>query len=191
MRLAILGGTFNPVHIGHLSLSEDVHRTLGYDRILLIPAHIPPHKVMAEGASSADRLEMLRIAAEGISYLESDDCELVRGGVSYTIDTIAYLEEKYAHCLDGKIGLIIGQDLCPGFSSWRESSVIAEKTDIIIAKRPLAPILDFMYPFTQLENTLLSISSSEIRKNAASLKSIRYLVPEGVYRYIKAHHLYE
>lgn len=191
MRLAILGGTFNPIHTGHLALADDVHISLGYDRVLLIPANIPPHKAVSEGATSADRLAMLRLAIEGVSFLGAENCELARGGLSYTIDTIGYLEQKYAGEIEGKIGLVIGEDLVGGFLSWKEAAKIAEKTDIIIAKRPGSPVDKFPYPFIQLANPLLSISSSDIRTNIASSKSWRYLVPPEVYSYIKAHNLYE
>ena len=191
MKLAIFGGTFNPVHTGHLALVDDVRNTLGYDLILLVPANIPPHKDLADGASAADRLAMLRLATDGVSFLGVEDCELERGGLSFTIDTLGFLEEKYAGKIEGKIGLIIGQDLIAGFQTWKNAAGIAEKADIIVAKRPLSGTEAFMYPYRPLENPLLSISSSEIRDRIASAKSWRYLVPDPVYRYIVEHHLYE
>lgn len=191
MKLAIFGGTFNPVHTGHLALVDDVRNTLGYDLILLVPANIPPHKDVAGGASAADRLAMLRLATDGVSFLGVEECELARGGLSFTIDTLGYLEEKYAGKIEGKIGLIIGQDLVAGFQTWKNAAGIAEKADIIVAKRPLSGAEAFMYPYTPLENPLLSISSSEIRDRIGSAKSWRYLVPDPVYRYIVEHHLYE
>lgn len=191
MRIAILGGTFNPLHIGHLALADDVRTRLGYDRILLIPANIPPHKELAGGAGAADRLEMLRRAASDTEWLGVEDCEIVRGGVSYTIDTVTYLEEKYALELEGKIGLVIGQDLVPGFSTWKNAAVIAERTDIILALRPGSTGVQFDVPHIPLENPLLTVSSSDIRARISSGKSWRYLVPDPVYRYIVEHNLYE
>ena len=191
MRIALLGGTFNPVHIGHLALADDVHISLGYDRILLVPANIPPHKVMEGGTASHDRLEMLRRAVAGVPFLDVEDCELVRGGLSYTIDTVNFLEQKYASSLEGKIGLIIGNDLVSGFSLWRNADALSGKTDIIIANRPGSAYGDFPYPFIPLSNPLLSISSSDIRSNITGGKSWRYLVPEAVFRYIIEYKLYE
>ena len=174
-----------------MALADDVHVSLGYDRVLLVPANLPPHKALAGGASPQDRLAMLRLAAQGSDSIGVDDCELARGGLSFTIDTVAYLEQKYAGSLEGKIGLVIGQDLVPGFVAWNRHAELAEKTEIIIAKRPGCRVGDFPYPFTELSNPLLSVSSSEIRANIAAGKSWRYLVPEGVYRYIVEHTLYE
>jgi nicotinate-nucleotide adenylyltransferase len=191
MRLAILGGTFNPVHIGHLALADDVRASLGYDRVLLVPANIPPHKDFAGGACAADRLAMLHLAADGSGFLRVEECEIERGGLSYTIDTIRHLEAKFAGMLDGRIGLVFGQDLAAGFPSWKESTLLAEKTDIIIAKRPGSGDCPFSFPFTPLENSLLSISSSAIRDGIARAKSWRYLVPDTVYRYIVEHNLYD
>lgn len=191
MRIAILGGTFNPVHIGHLALADDVRVSLGYDRVLLVPANVPPHKAVLGGAEPAERLEMLRLATAGNDWLRVEECELERGGLSYTIDTIRHLETKFAGQLDGKIALVFGQDLAAGFSSWKESAELARRTDIVIAKRPGLDDCPFPYPFTALENPLLSISSSAIRDAIATGKSWRYLVPESVYRYIVDRNLYE
>ena len=191
MRIAILGGSFNPVHIGHLALADDVRVSLGYDLVLLVPANVPPHKAVPDGAEPAERLEMLRLATAGNDWLQVEACELERGGLSYTIDTIRHLETKFAGQLEGKIALVFGQDLASGFSSWKESAELARRTDIVIAKRPGSGDCPFPYPFTPLENPLLSISSSAIRDAIAAGKSWRYLVPESVYRYIVDRNLYE
>lgn len=191
MRLAILGGTFNPVHCGHIALARDVHESLAYDLVLLIPANLPPHKELAGGSTSVDRLAMLNLACGEFSFVRIEDCELMRGGKSYTIDTIEYLEKKYADLLEGKIGLVIGEDLVAGFTSWKDSSKLLGKVDIIIARRPGNALLHVPFHFTPLLNPLLEISSTEIRENCALRKSCRSLVPEQVYRYIKEHKLYE
>jgi nicotinate-nucleotide adenylyltransferase len=101
------------------------------------------------------------------------------------------LEEKYKGRLEGKIGLVIGGDLADGFLSWKDPDKIAETADIVIANRPGSPVGDFPYPCQRLSNPLLTISSSDIRSNIASLKSWRYLVPDAVYRYIVKQRLYE
>lgn len=136
MKIAMLGGTFNPVHIGHLALADAVHGLLGYDKVVLIPTCLPPHKEPARGAGDQDRLAMLELAIADADFLTVDDCELVRGGISYTIDTIQYLKKKYADSLEGKIGLVIGQDLISGFLDWKDAEELARITDIIIASRP-------------------------------------------------------
>lgn len=191
MRLAVLGGSFNPVHNGHLSLAKDVHEILGYDRILFVPANLPPHKRLAGGATSADRIEMLRLALANLDYVAVEDCELVRGGVSYTIETIEWLEQKYASVLEGKIGLVIGQDLAAGFGSWRDAARLAEITDIILAGRPGSDVTGFPYPCLTVANSPVDVSSTEIRKGAQGGESLGHLVPSAVYRYIEKHKLYE
>ena len=193
MRIAILGGSFNPVHNAHLALADAVHRALGYDRVLFVPASIPPHKELDSGATAEDRIAMLRLAIADASFLEVEDCEIVRGGISYTIDTVAYLEEKYRDRLEGKIALVIGEDLVAGFDTWKDAQILAERTDVIVARRPLEGDRPAKFPYrhTALENSLLPISSSGIREAVRLGKSWRYLVPDGVYRYIVEHILYE
>jgi nicotinate-nucleotide adenylyltransferase len=136
MKVAVLGGSFNPIHIGHLALADDVCKTFGYDKVLFIPALNPPHKEMNDAASAHDRLTMVQAACEGDGRFAAEGCELERGGVSYTYDTICYLEEKYRGQLEGKIGLIMGSDLLENFHLWHKAAELAEKCDLILARRP-------------------------------------------------------
>lgn len=140
MKLAILGGSFNPVHKGHLFLAVQAAEEYGYERVLFIPAHEPPHKILSAGASDTDRLEMLKRALSeyGDNRFVIDDCELKRAGLSYTIDTVCDLEKRYEGTLEGKIGLIIGSDLAADFSKWKKADLLAEKTDIVLGRRPLS-----------------------------------------------------
>lgn len=196
MRLAVIGGSFNPVHVGHLALADEVRSSLGYDRVLLIPAAEPPHKVLCGGASAEDRLEMLRLAVDDSPWLSVEPCEIERGGVSWTIDTLEYLYSSL-DSLEGKIALVIGADLAPGFSSWRRAGEIASLADIVLAKRPLeaasggeAEPVAFAYPHIPLDNPPLAISSRDIRRRITQAQAWRYLVPDAVYRYIDSHGLY-
>jgi nicotinate-nucleotide adenylyltransferase len=206
VRIALLGGSFNPVHIGHLALADDVRASLGYDRVILVPANIPPHKTIAGGVTAADRLAMLDLAVADTGWLTIDPCEIERGGVSFTIDTIRHIADKYEGVIEGKPGFVFGHDLVAGFSSWKDPDRIAEEADIILARRPdsfngpckpesscAAPVAgeSFSWRHIALENPLLPISSSLIREGIAAKKGWRYLVPEPVYRYIVEHHLYE
>jgi nicotinate-nucleotide adenylyltransferase len=170
-----------------------VHRALGYDRVLLVPASIPPHKALDSGATAEDRIAMLKLAIADASFLAVEECEIDRGGVSYTIDTVSYLEEKYRDRLEGKIGLVIGEDLVAGFDTWKDAPVLAERTDVIVARRPSKGDRPATFPYRHaaLDNALLPISSSGIREAVRHGKSWRYLVPDGVYRYIVEHTLYE
>lgn len=196
MKIAVIGGSFNPVHIGHLALADEVRCTYGYDRILLIPAYAPPHKELSGGASVQDRLAMLNLASEGVSWLSVEPCEIDREGISWTIETLEYLLASRPE-LEGPPGLVIGADLAPGFSGWKRASDIARIARIILARRPpdyregLTEPCEFPFPCDRLENPPLAISSSGIRERIASGKSWRYLVPDGVYRYIEEHGLYD
>ena len=137
MKYAILGGSFNPVHIGHLYLADAVLSGLGYDRIILIPAFQSPFKIGAEGASPSDRLEMLAASISGDPRLTIDDCEISREGVSYTIDTLNDIIARYRP--EGKPGLVLGDDLASTFHKWHSPGEIAELADIIVARRLLDP----------------------------------------------------
>ena len=137
MKIAVLGGSFNPIHIGHLALADEVCSVLDYDRILFIPTCQAPHKESRDAVRAEDRLEMVRLACEGDERFEAESCEIDRGGVSYTWDTVAFLEEKYAGVLEGKIGLILGDDLLPGFRLWKHAEELARKCRLILARRPM------------------------------------------------------
>lgn len=206
MRIAVIGGSFNPVHIGHLALADEVRSALGYDRVTLIPAATPPHKTLSGDATSADRVEMLALAAEGVPWLEVDTCEIDRGGISWTIDTLEFLLSARPD-IEGKIGLVIGRDLVAGFPSWRRAADIADLAELIVARRPSAGYTDIddaaspaapgtaldgmQFPFRELSNLPLPVSSSGIRSRIRAGKSWRYLVPDAVYRYIEGHGLYD
>jgi len=193
MKLAVLGGSFNPPHIGHMALAEDVRITFGYDKILFIPVHVPPHKQLASGASDQDRINMVSLSIRENSFFDIDDCEIKRGGVSYTIDTLRMLKSKYRDKLEGKIGFIIGDDLAAGFPTWHCADQIPLEADLILARRHKNDVsdLDFPYEHKSILNDVISVSSSEIRDKIASGRSYRYLVVNEVYRYINERHLYE
>lgn len=194
MRLAMLGGSFNPIHIGHLLLADEVCHRLGYDRILFVPVNLPPHKELAAGATTGQRLEMVRLAIAGNPRFDVDTCELERGGISYTYDTIACLTEKYAGRLEGRLGLVMGDDLVEGFEEWGHYRELPEIADIILARRVCADGIgrrDFPYRHIELDNSILPVSSSQIRAaGSAGSGSWRYLVPESVFRYIIERNLY-
>lgn len=193
MKIALLGGSFNPPHTGHLSLAEDVRLTLGYDKVFFVPVNIAPHKKMAIGAGDQDRINMLQLAIAGNDGFGLELCELNRGGVSYTIDTIRYLTKFYGNQLSEKIGFILGDDLVAGFSSWRCAAELAEEANLILVRRNFgaAEEIDFPFRHIEVETTVLPIASSSIRQKIAGGEGWRYLVPNGVYEYITERKLYE
>jgi nicotinate-nucleotide adenylyltransferase len=201
-RIALLGGSFNPPHLGHLFLADQVIHELHYDRVIFVPARVRPLKEMASGAGDADRLEMLRLACRRNPRFEVDDCELSRNGPSFTFDTIQYIEGKYSgsnrggsnvgESTIGKIGLIIGDDLIPDFESWYRYRDLVEKCDIILARRLRGEgEIPFPYPHLALDNALLTVSSTDIRGRIAEGRSFRYLMPPKVYNYIIEKGLYQ
>ena len=196
MRVAIFGGSFNPVHIGHLVIAENVRCTLGYDKVLFVPVNIPPHKELALGASGAERLQMLHMALSSNPFFCVEECEIRRGGVSYTYDTLVDLNMRFEKELEGKIGLVIGDDHVEGFETWNRFQQIPDLADIILARRVVYSKKDsiaFKYPHVELSNSILPVSSSEIRQQIRSFGTSgawRYLVPDSVYQYIIHRNLY-
>lgn len=191
-----MGGSYNPIHIGHLMLADAVALRYGYDTVAFIPAFLSPFKDGHSGCTAEDRLAMVKLAIADNPAFYCEPCEIQRQGVSYTIDTLKFLKKKFPEC-EGKIGLIIGDDLLEGFSGWREAEHIPDYADIIVGNR----IIDRYsteqaasagkVPHLRVDNALLPVSSSGIRAAIKEKKSWRYLVPSAVYSYIKEHKLYE
>jgi nicotinate-nucleotide adenylyltransferase len=188
VRAIVFGGTFNPIHYGHLFLAEEIRIELGYDTVIFVPSNVPVHKPGTEIVEPAHRIAMVRRAIDGNPAFIVDECEIERGGNSYMIDTIRLFLEKYP--LSGKPGLVIGDDLVEGFNRWKEASLLADLTDLVVARRTSERNLPLGYPHRYVRNTLLPISSSEIRLRIREGKAFRYLVPHGVFEYINAHGLY-
>ena len=140
MKIAILGGTFDPPHLGHLILADTVIRELNYDKVLFIPSKIPPHKNISGEVSNEDRLNMLKLSIEDDKRFSFDDYELKSEGISYTIKTLNYLYENYD--IDGKIVLIIGADLIKDFHRWKEPEKISELANIVAVNREESDNLD-------------------------------------------------
>ena len=187
MRTVLVGGTFNPVHNGHLYIGEEVRKQLHYEQILYVPSSIPPHKENTTAVTPLQRLEMLSLA---LDKNEGNvlDSEIVRGGISYTVDTVQYLYKTAD--ITGKIGLVIGDDLVEGFKKWHRWEELISMVDLYVVHRKFAAEVSLDIPHTYLENLVLPLSSEDIRKRIAGGKAFRYLVPEPVYFYIKRHGLY-
>jgi nicotinate-nucleotide adenylyltransferase len=188
MKALVLGGTFNPVHYGHLFVAEEVRTTLGYDAVIFVPANQPPHKDRGPIIAAAHRVAMLRLAIEGCGEFIIDDTEIKRGGPSYSIDTVADLVPR--HGITGKPGFVIGDDLVAGFPTWKNVDELVRIVDLIVARRTLAGPVQLSHPHRTVMNTILPISSSEIRQRIGDGRSARFLLPDRVLAYIKDNKLY-
>ncbi len=188
MRTVLFGGSFDPPHIGHLFLAEELLKQLDYERIILVPAAEAPHKEPSGATTSAQRIEMLRSAVAEIDSLVVDDCEIRRGGTSYTVETIPVLLSQYD--ITGRLALVIGDDLIEGFQTWKDHELLVEMVDIVIAHRTFREKVAFSYQHVYLDNLLLPVSSSEIRARVREGKAYRHIVPESVFRYIEENMLY-
>ncbi len=209
MKIAVLGGSFNPPHIAHLILADSVCTELGYDRVLFVPVCKPSHKELQAAVSAEDRLSMVQALVRTDERFECEPCEIERGGVSYTYDTVCYLMEKYAGVLTGKIGVVFGMDLARNYGKWNHARELSEIADLILACRPEeqvaasfcnVPVGPYasddeeadisQYRHRRLSHPQIVLSSSDIRARIASGKSWRYLVNDGVFHYIEEHKLY-
>ncbi|MBN2325187.1 MAG: nicotinate (nicotinamide) nucleotide adenylyltransferase [Spirochaetes bacterium] len=195
-KFGIFGGTFNPIHTGHLRLAEDVREEYSLDTILFIPANLPPHKRAPEGLDPSHRLEMVRLAIKNNPCFRCDGIELKRGGVSYTIDTVRYLYDRYT--FEERPYLIIGSDLTDTLHTWKEIETLLRLVRIIVLMRAghdlagrstLSPGKEGSGWFSYKRRTI-DITSSEVRGRIREGRSVRYLVPDGVLKYIKKNGLY-
>ena len=186
-RVALLGGSFDPVHLGHLHVAEVVLATGRYDEVLFVPAHLPSHKSGARLAAAAHRLSMLRLAISRRPGLAVTDVELRRGGVSYTVDTVRQLQ--HGGKLGARPGLVVGDDLGAELDTWREAETLFGMVELLVARRAPRPG-PLAFPHRRLANHRLPLSSSELRRRVRGGQVIRALVPDSVAAYIREHGLY-
>ncbi|MGO9307483.1 MAG: nicotinate (nicotinamide) nucleotide adenylyltransferase [Spirochaetia bacterium] len=188
MKALVLGGTFNPVHFGHLFVAEEVRAAFGYDAAIFVPANQPVHKDPAPVLDPVHRLRMLRLAVSGNDRFIVDTGDIDRGGPSYSIETISSLIPR--HGLEGRPGFVIGDDLVAGLPSWKNVDELVRIVDLVVARRTREGPLDLPYPHRVVTNTVLPISSSEIRRRIREGRSVRYLLPDAVLAYIGDNNLY-
>ncbi|UOQ46318.1 nicotinate-nucleotide adenylyltransferase [Halobacillus salinarum] len=185
-RIGILGGTFDPPHLGHMIMAEASREQMKLDEVWFIPSHLPPHKQAAE-VGALDRLKMVKQAVKSNQRFYVNDLELNREGKSYTIDTIQQLRLENP---ETEFYFIIGGDMVEYLPNWHRIDELVKLVQFVGVKRPGFE-WDHQYDVHEVDIPLIEISSSEIRLRLAEQKTIRYLVPETVYEYIKEHRLYE
>jgi nicotinate-nucleotide adenylyltransferase len=191
VRIGLFGGTFDPVHLGHLRAAESAREALGLDLVAFLPSAVPPHR--ATSSSAADRLAMTRLATTPNPRFESWDAELRREGPSYTVDTVAALAgERPEDCFL----LLVGADTWPEMPSWREPERLFSLVEVAVAERPGAPPLELVAPFAsargvrRIDGPGLAISATAVRERVRRGQSVRYLVPDAVGDYIAERGLY-
>jgi nicotinate-nucleotide adenylyltransferase len=201
MRLGLFGGSFDPVHYGHLLLAETCREAACLDQVWFIPAAISPHKQGQAVTAAAHRLQMLRLAIGGHSAFDVCEFEVARGGVSYTVDTLEYVRDRLP---DAELFLLMGADSLADLPNWRRPERICQLARPLIVHRPHAPTpnLDVLLPFAGerlvadasrmvVEMPLIELSSSDLRSRIRAGLSIRYRTPRSVEQYIAAQRLYQ
>jgi len=216
MRIGLFGGTFNPIHFGHINVSTEIKKKFELDTIYMIPSAIPPHKRRQEVADAQDRLNMTRLAVSGLDGYIVSDVELTRSGPSYTIDTINYFRKALSE--DTKMYLILGMDAFLEIDTWMSYKELFTKLPLIIMSRPGTEYLKHHqletyiqdkisdnYWFEEEKNCFMhqtkqsiylvtvtpyDISSTEIRKRIRQQKPLQNIIPEPVEQYIRSEGLY-
>ena len=182
-KIAIYGGTFDPVHHAHLILARDAIETLGLDKVILVPAAISPLKKAAPVAGGEVRLAMLKAAIKGEPEFEVDECELLRPPPSYTIDTVEEIRRR--EC-DAAIYCLIGEDNVEQLPRWHRFADLEKTVRFVVLDRSgKQPLHSY-----QLIHRRIDISATEIRRRVAQRESIRYLVPESVEEIVQRNKLY-
>ncbi|MDH4223655.1 MAG: nicotinate-nucleotide adenylyltransferase [candidate division Zixibacteria bacterium] len=191
-KIGILGGTFDPVHSGHLILAQELKETLGLQKVIFVPSATPPHKEGFYLSPARDRMMMTQIAIQDNPDFSLCDLEIKREGESYTIDTIKELKKLYPQ---QELYLLLGSDVLEELSSWKEPDKIFREVKVAIAIRPGFDTIDKRNEYVKKAKLIpisgLNISSTEIREKVKSGKSIRYLVPPEVEEFIRAKNIYK
>ena len=196
MRVGIFGGTFNPPHLAHLICGQEAYLGLGLDRVMLVPARVPPHKAVEEEPGAEHRLELCRLAVRGDERFEVSDLEMDRSGPSYTVDT---LQELHSRAPDNELFLIVGGDIAAGLPEWHEPEHVLSLATLAVAKRRGTPQGKIEQALSGLRGgdrsrffamPTIGLSSTMIRRRVSSGTPIDYFVPEAVSHYIHHHQLY-
>jgi nicotinate-nucleotide adenylyltransferase len=184
MRIGIYGGTFNPVHHGHLILARQALEEFKLDRLVFVPAAESPFKIQNHSAPAGDRLAMLRLATADEDRFSVDALEIERGGISYSIDTVKMFRNRDP---GAELFFLVGEDNADRLTEWHRFEELKKLVYFVVLSRSE----DFQSPEYPVVQRRIEISSTEIRNRVANQESITYLVPESVKHYIEQHQLYQ
>jgi nicotinate-nucleotide adenylyltransferase len=196
LRLGILGGTFNPPHLGHLVCAQEAYLHLRLDRVMLIPARMPPHKPVEDEPGVGHRLELCRQAVQDDERFTVCEAEVARPGPSYTVDTLQELTSKAP---DSELFLILGGDIAAGLPEWHQPEKVLSLSTLAIAERPGTTRAAIDRALERLRGgdravffpmPTIDVSSTAIRRRVRAGEPVRYIVPDAVARYIREHQLY-
>jgi nicotinate-nucleotide adenylyltransferase len=200
MRLGLLGGSFDPVHYGHLLLAECCREQCRLDAVWFLPAAVPPHKQDRELTPAAERIEMLELAIAGNPVLSVCRYETDRGGVNYTVDTLTHF---HAEAPSREMFFLVGADMLLDLPHWRNAARVCELAVPVVVRRPGSGPIDFdclheiaspeqieLIRRHQVEMPEIGISGTDLRQRVSQNQSIRYRVPRAVEMYIETHRLY-
>ena len=185
-RLGILGGTFDPIHVGHLAAASEVHFVLGLDSVLLIPANAQPLKPVPI-ASGKDRLAMCHAAAASDPRLQVSDVDLRRGGATYSVDTLGDLRKQHP---GADFFFIMGADALATLPRWKDYASLVTLATFVGVTRPGHSLEQLDAPHVLVEVPALAVSSTDVRDRLRAGAPIRYLVPDAVAQYVEDHQLY-
>ncbi len=195
MRIGIFGGTFDPIHVGHLVAAVNVRHDLALDRVLLVVANQPWQKVAARPVTpAADRIALVQAAVEGCGGVEASSLEVDRGGVSYTADTVAELGDQYP---GAELYLVVGADVATMLGSWERMEEVRAKVRLVVVNRPGHRVVQpgpggplTGWRATAVEIPAIEISSTDLRDRAATGRPLDYLVPAEAIRVMRERSLY-
>jgi nicotinate-nucleotide adenylyltransferase len=200
MRLGVFGGTFDPVHFGHLLLAESCREQCRLDRVWFVPAGQPPHKTNHTLTPGDKRIEMLKLAIGGHEAFEICRLEIDRPGPSYTVETLAAIHEQQP---DAQLFFLMGSDSLADLPTWREPARICELAELVVVRRPGSPEPDWSrvdglapaeriqrFRRNTVEMPLVDIRSRDIRRRVSQGRSIRFMTPRAVEVYIETQGLY-
>lgn len=188
-KVGIFGGTFDPIHLGHLITAQSVREIRKLEKIIFIPAFISPHKSDAKTSSAEDRLNMIKLAIDGIPFFDYSDSEIKKGGVSFTIDTLRKLKNSY-----DELEFIIGYDNIFSFHTWKDPDEIMNLAKILVLKRKSSHPPQFKDKYYNqavfVQTRGIEISATDLRERVKKGLPINFLVPPNVLEYIHNHNLY-